>query len=193
MPLIHKYNTNNVKVSLTAEVATYLRSRGYDVFWHATRETDAETAGLTAPLATITLVPSFPAIPTYIRRLNSSDGGSDEIIVPAFTLYTDETPNRVASLGLGHKDYEWSRRVLIDGFADTAFQQAELADVFQDWLQSEEQKEFVIYDYATDPTTPPALDPMRVMFSHIDQLELVNENEAVRYYVKVIMLLNYEE
>lgn len=188
------YTTDNLVVSLTMALATYLRANGYDVFWQASGDTDAQTAGLAQAKAIVTLVAEFPANPTYIVRLKSEQSGAEEIVVPALSLRATTMPKRIALLGLGHKEYWWEREIMIDGLAADDFQQRDLLDLLHDFQQSEEFKEFTIYDYKSDPTTPPQLDnPARVMSAGERGQELVHENPAVRYYLQGTMRVQYVE
>lgn len=191
--MAHRHTTNNIKISLLTALATELRANGYDVYWRATGETEAQTKGLETPVATVTLTPDFPDNPSVLRRLKTENAGEEEIVVPAFAAYVPDAPRRQYILGLGHRDYEWARQVIVDGFAADAFQQADLLNVLSDWLQSEEDKEFAVGDYDLDPQAPPSLSVVRVTFAHIEQMELVNENPAVKFYLKATIVLGYEE
>lgn len=188
-----KYGTENLTVSLTIALSDYLRSRGYDVFWHATQTTDANTADLDIPKAVVTLVPEFPANPATIVRLRDETAGQEQIVVPALSLQVIGSPKRIEGLGLGHKDYLWEREIRVDGLAANDYQHRAFQDLLHDWLQSVESKEFAISDYETDPTNPTPLEPAWVTFADTDRAELVNQIEAVRYYVRATAVLAYIE
>ena len=188
-----KYGTENLTISMTLHLADYLRSRGYDVFWHATQTTDANTAGLTPAKATVTLVPEFPANPTTIVRLRDEAAGPEQIVVPAFSLQVVGSPTRMEGLGLGHKDARWERELRVDGLAANDYQHRAFQDLLFDWLLSVENKEFVISDYDTDPANPTPLDPAWVTFATTDRAELISQIEAVRYYVRATAVLSYIE
>lgn len=188
-----KYSTSNVLTSLTLDLATQCRANGYDIFWQATGDTDAETLGLSAPKATITLVNEFPANPALIVRLKNDSAGSNEIVVPAMALQLPTYPRRVEILGLGHKDYWWERRILIDAFAADQFQQRDIGDLLHDWLQSEEFKELPINDFDSDAENPPALDNVLVQVASVESKLLQYQVEAVRFYTKATALVRYIE
>jgi hypothetical protein len=188
-----KYGTENLTVSLTIAFADYLRSNGYDVYWHATQTTDANTAGLSTPKATVTLVPEFPANPSPIVRLRDESAGPEQIVVPAFSLQVLGSPKRITILGLGHKEYEWEREIRVDGLAANDYQHRAFQDLLHDWLQSEEYKALPVSDYRDDPANPTPLEPVQVTFAVADRTELVNQIEAVRYYVRATAVITYVE
>jgi hypothetical protein len=188
-----KYSTVNTLVSLTQDLATALRAAGYNVFWQQTGDTDAHTSALGTPLATVTLVKDFPANPTYIVRLKSDNAGTEEVVVPAFTLYLPDHPRRGPHLGLGHAEYTWTREMWIEGFAFDDFQQKDLGDLLHVWLNGTKDKEFPVRDHVANPVTPPALGAVRVEKATVERLELVNQVEAVRYFVRAVTVLAYEE
>lgn len=188
-----RYGTENLTVSMTLNLADYLRSRGYDVLWHATQTTDANTAGLTPAKATVTLVPEFPANPVTIVRLMGEAAGPDQIVVPALSLQVIGSPTRMEGLGLGHKDARWEREIRVDGLAANDYQHRAFQDLLHDWLLSVESKEFAISDYETDPANPIALEPAWVTFASTDRTELISQIEAVRYYVRATAVLSYIE
>jgi hypothetical protein len=182
-----------MQVSVTLSLADFLRSRGYDVRWHATDTVDANVVDAAHPKAEVTLVPDFPANPSFIVRLKSDSASSDEIVVPALSVHALPGPKRVRHIGIGHSDWEWERHVLVDGLAADDFQQRELADLLHDWLNSEWRKPVPISDYDTDPTTPTPLEPAYVDFATVDRDELYTENDAARYYVRADAMLRYVE
>lgn len=189
-----QYSTRNLEVSLTLNLATYLRANGYDIRWHATDTVETNTAGADPARAEVTLVPEFPAIPVTIVRLKSEESRQDEVVVPALSLQVLDTPERIRIQGLGHTDYQWQRSIRVDGFGADEFQHKDLQDLLHDWLQSEEWKRFEIYDYVSDPDNPALLeDPVIVVGSTIERRELIHEIEAVRYYVRAQATVAYIE
>lgn len=188
-----KFSTSNILISVTLCLTDYLKAHGYDIHYQASGIDEAQTAGLSEPRSTITLVPDFPANPDSIVRLRS-DREAEEIVVPALAIIVGPSPRRVGIVGLGHKDYWWERQISVDGFALDEFQHRELADLLHDWLESEEEKEIPVYDFDIDPDNPTLLDePLRVSFSTVAREELVNKVEAVRYYMRAVALVNYVE
>jgi hypothetical protein len=187
------YSTTNMTISLTKALATYLRSRGYDVFWHQTGTSQPHTAGAGAARAEVTLVQEFPANPVSIVRLKTETTPQDKIVVPALSLQVIGTPERVTILGLGHRDYRWERHFRVDGLAADEFQHRELQDLLHDWLQNQEGVLLDVSDYDTNPADPPELEPVEVVDATIDRKELVTEIEAVRYYVRAQATVTYTE
>jgi hypothetical protein len=188
-----KYTTTNVKTSMTLALADFLRAKGYDVLWHASGETEGQTAGLDAPKATVTLVPEFPANAAFIVRLKGDSAGAEEIVIPAFAVHV-ALPRRDSIQGLGHSDYTWMRDLRVDGLAADEFQQTDLAELLHEWLQSVEDKQFVILDYTSDAADPSPLDPLWI--EHADPVwstELVGAVEAVRFYTRATAVMSYIE
>jgi hypothetical protein len=211
-----RYTTTNLEVSMTLCLADMLRAKGYDIYWHATGTTDAHTTTSGGAKGTITLVPDFPANPTYIVRLKSENAGPEEIVLPALTLHCLRGARRVEHVGLGHADYLWERHVLIDGLARDEFQQRELADLLHEWLNDEWRKRMPMGDFgapeqsantATEFFPPdffamsavvegqgvPALHDAYVEMATTDREELSVENEAARHYLRADVLLRYYE
>lgn len=188
-----RFSTTNLTVSMTNALATYLRSQGYDIRWHVTDTIDAQTAGLPAPRATITLVPEFPANPAGIVRLKTEEMGPDVVAVPALSLQVVGAPARIAIRGLGHTDYEWARRIRVDGLAADEFQHREFQDLLHRWLMDEEWKTFPIYDHELDPADPEEIGPVYVTRAAVNREELYLEVEAARYYVRAQASLSYIE
>lgn len=187
------YTTTNVQVSLSMALGQFLQSIGYNVHWQATGETDAQTAGLATPLGTITLVPEFPANPQYIVRLKGDSSGPEVIVIPALCLRIEGSPTRKVIRGLGHKDYEWQRHIVVDGFASNEFEHRSLADALYTWFQSVEWKEFPVYNYDANPVSPALLGSLWVETTGVDRKALVNDNEAVKYYIQAVSLVTYIE
>lgn len=187
-----KYSTNNIQVSLTLQLAEFLRSKGYDIRWHSTGAVEPQTAGLPSPKDVITLTPEFPVNPTYIVRLNNRSPAPEEVAVPAFALQAVGSPKRLRRLGLGQKEHERERAIRVDGFAADQHQQKELADLLYDWLEGDDVR-LRVSDYDSDPSNPPSLDPVEVDFAVVDRLELIGEVEAVRHYIQVTAAIRYVE
>lgn len=185
------YSTENLQISLTLNLASFLRERGFSTFWHSTAETEATPVDPSA--GTIAFIAEIPANPTPFVRLKSESGGSEEIVVPALTLHTYGSPRRMRILGLGHREYEWERDIQIDAFAADDDQQRRLADLLHEWLQREELQELPVSDFRSNAVSPTALEPVRVVFSDVRREDLVNENAAVRYYIRVEATLQYVE
>lgn len=198
-----KYSTYNLQTSLTIALAEFLRSKGYDVFWHTAGLLEEQTAGLDEAKATITLVPDFPSDPAYIvpanpgnvQRLKSGSTSHAEIVVPALSLQVLGTPRKGRILGLGHREYEWVRDVRVDGLAADQFQHFSLADLLHDWFTKDEYRVVPVDDYEADPANPPALEPVEVLqqVSETERQELVHEVEAVRYYLRTTTRVTYVE
>lgn len=198
-----KYTTINLDTSLTLAFAEFLRSRGYDVYWHSAGVIESQTAALATPKAIVTLAPDFPADPvtvlpahpTNVQRLKSGELTEDELVVPALSLRTLGSPLKGAIQGLGHRDYEWIRDFMVDGFAADQFQHRELADTLLDWLSQGEYKYLPVSDYSTDPANPTELDTVVVLqeYSAVQRKELVHDVEAVRYYIQATARITYVE
>lgn len=186
------YSTDNLLISLNRKLAESLRAFGYDVRWFATGEVETHTAGGEAK-GTVTLVPDFPANPTYIVRLN--DGGSpgaEEIAVPAFALRLDDSPERGDRAGIGESVFYRERTFEIDGFAADDFQQRELMDFFYEWLQIGDVY-LPVWDYSTDPDNPTSLEPLEVWRAYVEKENFLHEIEAIRYYIRIVAIVRYVE
>lgn len=188
-----QYSTENFQISFTLALASFLNSKGYDVLWKATGDTQAQTAGLPEAIATVTLVPDFPANPQVLVRLRGEATGAEAIVIPALCLRVLGAPQRRSIMGLGHTDYVWQRKIRIDGFGADEFQQRALMDLLHDWLNSEERKEFPVYDYSTTPASPTLLGNAWIHIGAADLTILVHEVEAVRYYVFATAMVQYIE
>ena len=197
------YSTNNVQISLTVALAEYLRAQGYDVYWHTAALLEEQTAGLAEAKAIITLVPEFPSDPVFIlpanpenvQRLKSEGVPSAEVIVPALSLQIIGSPRKGKIQGLGHRDYEWTRDLRVDGLAADAFQHRALADLLFEWLSGNDYRYLPVNDYDTNPTTPPALSPVEVLQDSSSAIrnELIHEVAAIRYYVQAQTRISYVE
>jgi hypothetical protein len=186
-----KYSLENLTVSLTLNLASFLRSRGYTVLWQESGET--EESELTPSLGTISFIPEIPANPSPFVRLKSESGDLSEIVVPALTLQIFDSPKRKRSLGIGHTEHFWEQEVRIDAFAGDETQHRQLAMLFHEWLQRAGQQELPVSDYSGNATTPTVLEPVRVLFSDVRREELQNENAAVRFYINAFFGIEFIE
>jgi len=192
--MARSYNTNNMLVSLTLDLAQHLRDHGYAVRWHATGDVDPPTTGpLSSARGEITLVPSFPANPALIVGLRDENTRADNVVVPALALCLPDAPKRKAIAGLGHREWEWLREVHVDALAVDEFQHRELADLLHDWFESEANKPLPISDYGADSSTPTPLEPVRVDVSAVTRNEQIHEVEAIRYQIRAMAVLSYYE
>lgn len=185
-----KYSSQNLTLNLTLLLAEEFKRLGYDILWHATGDQEPQTAGLPTPQGEITLVPEFPANPTYVVRLNSEDDEGEEVVIPAFTLLLGPV-RKLKRLGIGQKEFFRERKIIIDGFARDSFEQRKLADALYDWLDEKEQ--IPVLDYDSDPDTPPPLEPVWVGWVEVHHQELAGETDAVRYYIRAVATLRYVE
>lgn len=188
-----RFSRLNVATSLQTHLAAFFLSRGYDVHWHATGETEAQTAGLAVAKATVTFTPSFPANPQHIVRLKSDSGGREEVVVPVLALRMEGSPVRTGLLGLGHRDADWEWEFLIDCFALDEFQQEDLASLLTDWLLDEHEKVFEIFDYDTNPDLPTAVGPLRVVTGGVDPAILPIPQESARYHILASAIVTFIE
>lgn len=188
------YSTNNVTLSLHKHFSELLRENGYNVFWHAWKDLEPHTSGLPEAKGTITLVPEFPANPSYLVRLTDGNPAQDKhlIGVPAFSVQVIGSPRKIRRQGLGDPVFERERRFRIDGFCTDAFQHRELADLFYSWLEGTD-KRLEMWDFETDGSNPPQLEPVYIQFAEVDREELIGENEAIRYYVHLQAAFRYFE
>lgn len=190
-----RYSTTNVQTSLTYHLTKYLREIGYDIRWHIDNHLDPHTSE-GERLGEIRIVKGFPSNPTFIVRLNDSAGKPNEVIVPALSLQLIGGPRIGKRLGIGHSDFNRSRVVVVDGFADDSVQQKELADQLYAWVGRGDVT-FSMWDYEADPENPPSLPDMTVDIKSIPPsvqwADFVGESDVVRHYIKLHFVLNYEE
>lgn len=186
-----KYSTRNLQVSLSLELAKYLREQGFDVYWHVSNVLEPQTAGLLSPRDKVTFVPEFPANPLYIVRLKSGTNDA-EVEVPALSLQVLGSPRKIKRLGLGDRRFERERDVRVEVLAADEAQQKEMLDLLYDWAHGEDV-EFPVKDYDSDPTDPPSLDSVWVEWVSGDMVELVSEIPTIRYYVQLLMGVRYIE
>ncbi len=186
------YSLDNLLVSMFVNMATELRSIGWNIFWHGSGDTDAFTGG--SEQGTVSLIQNIPANPTFIMGAVAGDyTSSDKIVVPAFAIDV-QPPQRLQRMGLG--DTQWEREVTIKigGIAADARQQAALATALYDWLQIGDDDYFMpISDYDTNPSSPPALQAAEVWWANIVTPEVPTEVDAIRYQINVELILRYVE
>jgi hypothetical protein len=191
-----RYSTENMQVSLTKQLAKYLKASGYSIFWHSGGILEAHTSTLTQPRGIITLVPEFPATPTSIKRLNSGEAHSslkpDQIAVPVLTLSVGKLPKKLRRLGLGMSEHEYEREFMVDGLAASKRQHRHLADTLYRWLGMGDVL-LECYDFDTDPTDPPLMEPMTVQWADVIKPEMSHENPAIRFYVNAKAAVKYSE
>lgn len=189
------YSSDNISVSIQRSFATALKAFGYNVLWRATDDFEAKTTGGTAK-GTVTILPEFPENPAYLVKSAGLNDGStpkaEEIAVPAFVFVLPTGPKKISIAGIGHSDYEWQRGFRIEGFAWDEFQQRELMDFFYTWLQRGNVR-LPIWDYVTNPSAPPALDPVDVIRADVEKTELIHEVAAIRYYLSASAIISYYE
>lgn len=183
-----KIGTENLQVSMTVALADAFRATGYNIKWHETKQVETHTSS-GSTVGTVTLVPTFPATAEHI--VMKSTDHPDDIEVPAFSLLVLETPRRGAILGLGHKDYYWSRELRIDGFCRSEHEQRLIMDMLHDHYQSEEGKQFVIRDYSAEGE--PELGVAEVEYFVGASSIFAHESKAVRWYVRGEVVLRYVE
>jgi hypothetical protein len=192
-----KYTADNVSISLQRDLAIALKAFGYNVLWRATGETEAQNMpGLVTAKGTVTLAPEFPENPAYLVKSAGLNDGStpkeEEIAVPAFAFVLPTGPKKIRIAGIGHSDYEWQRGFRIEGFAWDEFQQRELMDFFYTWIQGGNVR-LPVWDYVSNPSSPPALDPVDVIRADAEKTELIHEVAAIRYYLSVSAIISYYE
>ena len=184
------YTIDNFLVSMFMNFATEARSRGWNIFWHGSGETEAFTAG--TDQGTISLIQDIPENPTFVTK-----GGDytkqDQIVLPAFAISVS-VPRKLQIRGLGHDDYEREVTVILAGLAENARQQAALADMIYDWLQIGHDDYYMpISDYSVDPSSPTALDPAEVWWADVQISERVDNTNTLRYHVNTELMLRYVE
>lgn len=186
-----QYSTDNLQISLTLLLASRLREKDYNVRWQLSGEVESFTSGAASAKGTVTLVKESPANPEHIVRLNDGESPADyEIPIPALTLQVgpDHRGNRY---GMGHSEFFRTRTITIDGLARDEFEQADLERVLSDWLL-DEMPRLSVSDYA-DPNSPVALNPIEIRSSRVVKTELSTELDALRYYVRAEVEVEYVE
>lgn len=185
------YTIDNVTVSMFINLATEMRSRGWNIFWHATGETEAFTAG--TEVGTITLLQSIPQNPTFITREESGDyANQSQVIIPAFAMKT-QPPRKIKRLGLGDVRFEREYDIKIGGLAANARQQATLASALYEWLDIGDTNYYMpMWDYS-DPVTPVELDSAEVWWVDVTTQEVATEVDNIRYQINVQLTLRYVE
>lgn len=189
-----QYSLDNLTVSMYVNLATQLRSAGWNVYWHASGELEAHTSGLPAALGTVSLVQDIPANPTFISGLTDGDyTRQDKIILPAAALRV-APPRKIARLGLGDPRFEREVDIRIACIATDSRQQATLASMLYEWLEiGEDDRYLSVNDYDTDPSTPPALDPVEVWWSSMTTPEVATEVDTIRYQINIELILRFVE
>jgi hypothetical protein len=190
-----KYSSDNITISIQRSFANALKAFGYNVLWRANGTSEAQTLGGQAK-GTVTLIPEFPENPAYLVKSAGLNDGStpkeEEIAVPAFAFVLPTGPKKIRIAGIGHSDYEWQRGFRIEGFAWDEFQQRELMDFFYTWIQGGNVR-LPVWDYVSNPSSPPALDPVDVIRADAEKTELIHEVAAIRYYLSVSAIISYYE
>jgi hypothetical protein len=186
-----QYNLDNIKISMFLNMATELRDKGWNIFWHASGDTDAFTTGPEA--GTITLLDEVPLNPTFITSPSAGDYASqDEIVTPAFAMQV-QPPRKIARLGLGHTNFEREMDVFIGGIASDSRQQATLASALYEWLEFQDTNYYMpISDYSI-PASPVALDPAEVWWADVSTLEVATEVDTIRYQINIELKLRFVE
>lgn len=184
------YSTNNLTLSLGKHFSLLLRNNGFDVFWKA--------SGRTQPRATVeakgtaTIVPSFPANPTHIKRLTVGSPANHEVVIPAFSLRVLGSPRKLQRAGIGDPTFERERSFRIDGLARDSFEHRAFNDMLYDWLQATDVY-LDIWNYDVNRAAPPPLEKVWVNTARVSEEELTTGDEAHRYYVSCVAALRYFE
>lgn len=183
------YSLDNMTISMFINLATQLRSIGWNIFWHATGETDAFTGG--SEQGTITLIQDTPVNPTFITSaVNYVD--KDTIVIPAFTVRV-QPPRKLQRMGLGDTTYEREMDLRIGGIAVNSRQQTALASALYEWLDIGDVNYLMpISDYA-NPAAPVALDPAEVWWSSVTTPEVATEVDTIRYQINIELILRFVE
>lgn len=189
-----QYSLDNLTINMFMHLATYLKGVGWNVFWHATGETETHTSALPEALGTVSLIQDIPATPTFV--VNTADGDyarQDHIVLPAFAVKVDP-PRRGDRYGLGDPRYWREADIKIGGIVTDARQQATLASALYEWLLiGDENYMLSIADYDSDPSSPPALDPAEVWWANMTTPEVASEVDNIRYQIHIELILRYVE
>lgn len=185
------YSIDNVTISMFLNLSTELRRIGWNVFWHASGETEAFTGG--TEQGTVSLIQSIPENPTFITDASTgSYGDQSQIIVPAFAMKV-QPPRKKQRLGLGDTRFEREYDVKIGGLAANARQQATLASTLYEWLDIGDTNYYMpMWDYS-DPDSPTALDPAEVWWVDVTTQEVATEVDNIRYQINIQLVLRYVE
>jgi hypothetical protein len=177
-------------LSLGKHFSLMLRSQGYDILWKASGRKQTHTEGDSK--GTITLVPSFPANPTFIKRHTVGSPASHEVTIPAFSLRVLGSPRKIQRAGIGDPTFERERSFRIDGLARDSFEHRAFNDMLYDWLQGTDVY-LDIWNYDVSRTEPPPLERAWVSTARVSEEELTTGDEAHRYYVSCVAALRYFE
>jgi hypothetical protein len=185
------YSTNNLFLSISVQLADMLRADGWNVYWQVSATTDTHTAGGQAK-GTISLVKKFPANPNYIITLNDEDPGTDEeaVVIPALTVVLGH-PIKIRRYQVGSSIFWKERSLIIAGLVESEYQQPQLADLLQYWIDSDTKLE--VWDYDTNPTAPPPLEDAWVEWARVESGETLDVPDAARYFVRVEAGVRYLE
>ena len=185
-----QYSLDNVTVSMFQNLATYLRSIGWNIYWHASGDTEAFTAG--TEQGTITLIQHVPENPTFITANNGSYANKDNVVIPAFTVMA-QPPRKIRRLGLGHTTFEREMDLVISGISTDSRQQSILASALYEWLDIGDTNYYMpVWDY-TIPGSPVSLDPAEVWFTHVATHEVASEIDSTRYQIHIEIILRFVE
>lgn len=188
------YSNTNFQLTWMKAVANTLRDAGYDVLVYESNTTLPHTSELAEPLDTVTLVDEFPSDPAQLRLLKDGESPkAHEIALPALAVQALD-PRGQSFYELGSDDRIKERRVRIDGLAANKRQHRELPDTLYYWL--EDLGDLVIQDYSDDPASPTPLQPVEILGESLVQERgrlYIEENEDLRYYLKVVVNCQYIE
>jgi len=193
------YSTNNVVISLTLQMGDLFRENGYDLFWRTTgnkvnrEDTALESKGI------VTMTSYFPANPTYFVRLKNRTADTTEqhqVIVPAFTLYTLQSPVKEKREGIGSSVFFRERPIRIMGFVEDQFQHREFIDLLHTWLDRENtrrDKRLKIWNYDEKSNNPDELPEVNIPWAKIFGQEVYGDSGVTRYYIEGTFVIHYVE
>ena len=186
-----QYSLDNVMISMFVNMATEFREQGWNIFWHASGDTEAFTTG--PEVGTMTLIQQVPVNPTFITAPNVGDYlKQDQLVTPAFAMQV-QPPSKIARIGLGHTDFEREMDVFIGGVVKDSRQQATLASALYEWLEIGDTNYYMpISDYS-NPGSPTALDPAEVWWADVSTLEVATEVDTIRYQINIEIKLRFVE
>jgi hypothetical protein len=197
-----KYSTQNCTISFSLQLADFLRSRGYDIYWNESGVLEEQTAGLPEALDTVTLVEEFPAEKTYIVDVEDrSTLAPGQVAIPALCLTLPTGPERLRRTGLGDAVHLRRRLVLVDGFASGDAQWKALADVLHDFACGGREQEngrrtdvyLSVQDFDMDAEDPPELPPVHVEWGEVERLPQPGEPPPLEKYIKLTFAVHYHE
>jgi len=187
------YTLDNFAVSMFVNMATVLKADGWDIFWHASGETDTQTSGGSTK-GKVSLIQNIPADPVFITTGTYGDYAKREnIVIPAFAIQVIP-PRKIRPLGLGDHRYEREVDIRIAGIATDNRQQATLASTLYEWLQiGETHFTMDIWDYSSNPASPTSLEKANVWFAYVTTPEVAYEVDSIRYQINIDLVLRYVE